>query len=165
MGGIDVWRPQPPLQLLVQFLVVFLVQLDVESGPFVGHQAVSRLGYGLFLLGRGYPAIIVGHSATVAALMVGAVGVCVALGTVARYHWQRQEYRRCQVKYRFAVSVHQLVFLLFFGSFFSLFFLLGGKVGDTGTNQDVIPRDDSLDVVVVNAFSVPILKNTVHELV
>jgi hypothetical protein len=27
-------------------------------------------------------------------------------GTAARYHWQRQEYRRCQIEYLFAVFSH-----------------------------------------------------------
>jgi len=39
--------------------------------------------------------------------MIRAIGVCVIAGTAARYHWQRQEYRRCQIEYLFAAYCHQ----------------------------------------------------------
>ena len=44
------------------------------------------------------------------------------------------------------------------------FFLLSGEVGDTGAYQNVIPRDDLLDIAVVNTLLIPVGKHCVHQL-
>ena len=81
-------------------------QLDIKAGPLVADEAVAawnRLFAVVIVTSR---MIVTGRGAAVTALAIGAVSVSVTSGTAARYHWQRQEYRRCQVKYLFAVLGH-----------------------------------------------------------
>ena len=81
-------------------------QLDIEAGTLVADEAVAawnRLFAVVIVTSR---MVVAGRGAAVTALAIGAVSVCVTFGTAARYHWQRQEYRRCQVKYLFAVLRH-----------------------------------------------------------